>query len=203
MISSGRVVPFMRDDKKEKWTTRLAGKQGRIVPVWVWAAAAAALLFFSFFNVRQMQQLQGELAELSRAAEVQRRRAAELEKERREYEQILAILAAPEARRVRLKGTPANLPELRAYWSEGQGIVVVGRRLPLPRADRAYQLWIVPKKGSPVSAGVFRPGSAGEITHLAVAATGIAQAAALAVTEEPAGGSSQPTSTPIWFAPLA
>ncbi len=192
----------MRDDKKEKWATRLARKQGRIVPVWLWAGAAAALLLFSFINVREMRQLQGELAELSRAADVQRRRAAELEKERSEYEQILAILAAPEARRVRLKGKPAHLPELRVYWSEGQGIVVVGRRLPLPRADRAYQLWIVPKKGRPISAGVFRPGSAGEITHLAVAATGIAEAAALAITEELAGGSPQPTSTPIWVGPL-
>jgi anti-sigma-K factor RskA len=182
--------------------TRQAPGRTRIAPVWLWAGAAAALLVFSFLSLRQVRQLQAELGELSRTVEAERRRAADLENERRRYVDALAILAAPDARLVRLKG-PADLPELRGYWSEGRGIVLTGRRLPSPPADKAYQLWIVPKKGSPIGAGVFRPGTAGEITHLALSASAIGEAAALAVTEEPAGGSPQPTSSPLWVGPLS
>lgn len=56
--------------------------------------------------------------------------------------------------------------------------------------DRIYQLWVMGDEG-PRSAGTFAPG------HEPRFVPGIQDATAVAVTEEPAGGSPQPTSDPI------
>ena len=65
--------------------------------------------------------------------------------------------------------------------------------LPALPTGRTYQLWLVPTKGNPISAGVFRVDAQGngEVV-LPTLPAGIA-AAAFAVTVEPSGGVPQPT----------
>jgi anti-sigma-K factor RskA len=179
-----------------------APRPGGAIPVWVWVGAVAALLVLSLVLGNQLRVLQAELAELSLRAAKERSRLAQLEAVYQDYQRVLAILSAPGVRLVPLKAAPAALPELRAYWSERLGIVMTGEGLPSLAADRAYQLWIVPKKGQPLSAGVFRPATTGAVTHLSAAGARMADAAALAVTEEPATGSPQPTSSPLWVGPI-
>ena len=64
---------------------------------------------------------------------------------------------------------------------------------------RTRQLWIVPKQGAPISAGVFSPTAKGEVLLIAanIAAPDLAQA--LAISDEPTGGSPQPTTQPGWI----
>jgi anti-sigma-K factor RskA len=64
------------------------------------------------------------------------------------------------------------------------------------------QLWMVPKKGAPMSVGIFRPDAAGHVMLVAATGEPITEIAALAISEEPAGGSAQPTSPPVWVGPL-
>jgi anti-sigma-K factor RskA len=60
------------------------------------------------------------------------------------------------------------------------------------------QLWVVPRSGAPESVEVFKPDQDGNALILAEPKTPIAEADALAITDEPAGGSTGPTTTPIW-----
>lgn len=73
--------------------------------------------------------------------------------------------------------------------TEGKAVATL-RGLPAPSAGKVYQAWIITAEG-PVSAGFLQPGKA---TLLQGTITG---ARAAAVTVEPAGGSKQPTTTPI------
>ncbi len=68
----------------------------------------------------------------------------------------------------------------------GRG-VFVERTLREPEGDRVYELWLVGESG-PVPAGVFRPDS-----DQTVLVEGIEEGLVFAMTEEPAGGSEQPT----------
>ncbi|MFI5500820.1 anti-sigma factor domain-containing protein [Nocardia asteroides] len=76
------------------------------------------------------------------------------------------------------------------YQSATLGAAAVSMRdMPALPADRAYQLWVVPKDGAPRSVGVM-DGRSAVVTPVVAADT-------LAVTVEPAGGSPGPTTPPI------
>lgn len=92
---------------------------------------------------------------------------------------------------------------------EATGTVVASRQrnqalflssgLPEVAADRTYQLWVISASG-PVSAGLLSLEQAG--TTAPKLTTGIGEAQALAVTDEPAGGSPQPTTDPLLIVEL-
>ena len=85
-----------------------------------------------------------------------------------------------------------------AYWNSQAGLVVAGDKLPQLPAGRTLQLWVVPRQGMPISVGIFRPNAAGQVLVVLPAAEALSAAKALAISEEPAGGIPQPTSTPGW-----
>jgi anti-sigma-K factor RskA len=67
--------------------------------------------------------------------------------------------------------------------------------LPQPDGGKLYELWLIPKSGQPVAAGVFTPDPGGG--HVAVVARTLAGFKALAVTEEAApSGAPAPTQQP-------
>jgi anti-sigma-K factor RskA len=68
----------------------------------------------------------------------------------------------------------------------------------LMHAGRTYQLWLIGPNG-PRSAGIFTTANG---THAPRLFAGPGDATVLAVTEEPAGGSAQPTTQPIIRVPL-
>ena len=67
---------------------------------------------------------------------------------------------------------------------------------------RAYELWLITPKGRKVPAGVFKVDDRGSATVPAVPVQAVDDVALAAVTEEPAGGSDQPTTTPVLAGPL-
>lgn len=115
--------------------------------------------------------------------------------------EVTRVLTAPDARTI--SGPVEGQP--------GRGAVVVSpsldtavfvaEGLAAAPSGQTYQLWFVGADGSARSAGVFTPGGDG---RAAVALAGSPEtAAAVGMTLEPAGGSTQPTATPVLAIPLA
>jgi anti-sigma-K factor RskA len=109
---------------------------------------------------------------------------------------IINALLAPEVSTLKLSATDRP-PSARMYWNRTTGQVILAAfQLPPAPQGRTYQLWGIAKTGAPVSLGTFNTSPTGEGRHVGTAPSGLTIAVG-AVTEEPAGGSPQPTSTPF------
>lgn len=76
------------------------------------------------------------------------------------------------------------------------------RLLPVP-AGRIYQLWLMPKKGNPIASQTFNTEADGHGLISSVNVPPGEEIAGFALTIEPAGGSAQPTTTPILYGAIA
>ncbi len=174
----------------------------RWIPAWEWVAAAA-LVFLTVYSVYTARRSARELTALRDEIRAAQGQNAQLQQQRDIYQRAMAILSAPGTKETTLKPSGASLPALRAYWNPELGMVMSGQQIPAPAAGRTFQLWVVPKKGNPVSAGVFRPDEAGRVLIISKAETSVGSAVALAISDEPAQGSAQPTATPMWVGPVS
>jgi anti-sigma-K factor RskA len=149
---------------------------GTLIP---WAAAACAVLA-AVGLWRQNERLQEIGADMrERIASLEERddfstmRIATLSAQVSAYEKALAIVVFDS--------------------DEQQGIVQVDQ-LPVPAADRDYQLWVLEPGGRPpVSAGLVPVPPGGGITRIAFKpAKAVPEIDAFAISVEPKGGSEQP-----------
>ena len=92
------------------------------------------------------------------------------------------------------------MPMVHAYLHPHMGVAITAEQMPAMPAARTLQLWSLSKTGKPMSVAIFHPDSQGQIAVIAPMNMPRNEIAALAVTEEPAGGSPQPTSNPAWMA---
>jgi anti-sigma-K factor RskA len=92
------------------------------------------------------------------------------------------------------------MPTVHAYVHQRLGVAITADQMPPLASSRTLQLWYVPKSGMPISAAIFHPDAAGQIAFVAPVNIPVNQIAALAITEEPAGGSPQPTTPIAWIA---
>ena len=141
-------------------------------------ALAAAVSFLFVSNVSTTNQLHQSQASASAVA---------------------AVLAAPDARVQAV--TVAGGGTLTAVTSvRRQEAVVTSASLPALAGARVYQLWVLTSAGTARSAGLLAVGVSGTATpHLADGVTGGDK---LAITVEPAGGTAQPTTTPVAVMPV-
>lgn len=153
-----------------------------------WAIAAAALIF-AIPTAMQLRSVQLERATLqSDLAQVREQLA--------ERESVLRALATPDLRVARLVDS-RSAPSVRLFWNASSGTVVVaGQSLAATQPGRTYQLWAIVQGADPVSVGTFDVDASGAVTVVMQMPVGI-EPEISAVTEEPAGGSPGPTSTPF------
>jgi anti-sigma-K factor RskA len=113
-----------------------------------------------------------------------------------EQGELLATLLAPEIGVANLAAT-GKPPSARLFWNpQRQRVVMAVFDLPPAPAGRTYQLWAIATGKPPVSLGTFNTRPDGRLTAAMAVPAGLAFDLT-AVTEEPAGGSPQPTQNPF------
>ena len=193
----GRLMQTVR---AEAQTAKRSTPSRSAIPFWIWAGVAA-LLLFSVYSAWNAQRLQREIHAVNQ-------RAAGILQERRELDAQLQlakraamIVTDPASVRIVLASQDHKSPGLEAKWHSQLGIVLTGQGIPVPSGNRVLQLWLIPKapEGKPIPSLTLRPDVDGKFVLLVSNPPELMAATkALAITEEPEGGSAQPTTTPRW-----
>jgi anti-sigma-K factor RskA len=166
------VLRAARQTRQVPPDTRVADGDSRRRPRRAWLAAAAAVLVVTAGGVA----LDGVLDDDPSGPTT---------------DPIAAVVGAPDAQTAaaRLRGGG----RLTVISSDRLGqAVVLSEELPPPGAGRTYQLWLVDPDGAARSADVLIDGP--RATDLV---SEVRTGDQLAITREPAGGSEQPTTTPL------
>lgn len=174
------------------------GKEPRIArptarPQW-WAAlgwlAAAAMIVAVAALWQQNIRLKSTAAQLTALLDRQKVELADAERE-------ADLLKAPDAAHfdvlpVSFKNPPP--PYGKAIYSRQRGglIFLASNLHPLP-PEKAYELWLIPKQGNPIPAGVFKPDPHGRALVVDPPLPAGVDAKAFAITIEPEQGSQTPT----------
>jgi anti-sigma-K factor RskA len=161
---------------KRTGTRRLSAARAGVTAGILALAAAVAFLFVTQVSTsRQLQQAQAS----NRA--------------------IAAVLAAPDAR---IESVPASVGgTVNAVMSaRDREAVVTTADIPSLPETRVYQLWVITASGAAKSAGLLAVTSSGSAAP--VLASGVKPGDQLGITVEPAGGTAQPTTTPVVLVPV-
>jgi anti-sigma-K factor RskA len=118
----------------------------------------------------------------------------QLNQEQANSRAVAAVLAAPDAR---IESVPATTGgKVTAVLSAAQReAVVTSAGLPALSDARVYQLWVMTSAGKARSAGLLAVSLSGSAAP--ILADGVLPGDQLGITVEPAGGTAQPTTTPV------
>jgi anti-sigma-K factor RskA len=117
-----------------------------------------------------------------------------------------AILTDPASVKITLAAQKIQAPQMVAMWHAKYGIVLTGQKVPMPSGNRVLQLWLIPKApgSKPMPSMTVRPDANGNFVILVSnPPAASSDTKALAITEEPAGGSAAPTTTPKWVGAMS
>ena len=155
---------------------------------WIpWAVAAAATVLF-VLSLRQNVDLKDRLAAVESQSLIQQ---ADLQRAR----EVVATLTASDAMRVTLVAakTPPQPQGKAIYLKDRSSLIFLASNMPALPPAKAYELWLIPKQGNPIPAGVFKPDAHGSATVVNPPLPVGTDAKAFAITVEPEGGSAAPT----------
>jgi anti-sigma-K factor RskA len=124
---------------------------------------------------------------------------AQQELQLRQANEVLAMLADPTAARFTLSAakTPPQAQGKTIYAREKGSLLFLASDMPALAPQKTYELWLIPATGAPIPAGLFQPDAHGSATIINPPLPTGVEAKTFAITVEPAGGSSAPTSQPI------
>jgi anti-sigma-K factor RskA len=198
----GRLLQTVRAEVAEGGTQQQVVRRTG-VPVWLWAGVAA-LLLFSAYSAWNERQLRNAVANLQQQAEAQQAERQKLEQElhvAKVQAHEAMIWSDPKSKKIMLPSKDPKMPQLEAMWHPELGLCVRGWKVPSPGDNRVLQLWLIPKKGGskPMPSVTFWPDASGTFSAMVEnPPDAMSDTQALAITEEPMGGSQQPTSEPMW-----
>ncbi len=174
----------------------------RAGPAWMPWALAASLLVAAWMGAgrarlgAKLDQLDAMLAQRDTALASRDTLIANRDR-------TLKALLAPGIELYQLTATGDPAPGVQLFWDRKRNTAIIHsfgvKALP---ADRAYQLWFI-QDGKPVPSITFRPEADGRAQVEAIQVPSGAAVTAAAVTEEPLGGSPQPTSAIYLVAKLS
>jgi anti-sigma-K factor RskA len=217
----GRLMQTVRSEAKSSSPVAIGDKTTTTshIPYWLSAGIAALLLLTLYFawDVRRLKQ---ELLAANEQNQRNEQLVASTESERTATQQKLAameeqmakmhretaILTDPTSVKITLAAQKIQAPQMVAMWHAKYGIVLTGQKVPMPSGNHVLQLWLIPKApgGKPMPSMTVRPDANGNFVLLVTnpPASGT-ETKALAITEEPAGGSAAPTTTPKWVGAMS
>jgi anti-sigma factor RsiW len=164
----------------------------------VTAAAVVVAVVFGVSNSHTQQQLNASRAQAQSLQAAQAQAEAELTQARQHDQALAQILGAPHVTLLSQATSKGGVAVVVLDSAQRQ-LVVATSGLPALPAGHVYQLWLIgPVKI--VSAGLL-PAAQDGVTS-PVVATGLVKGDKLGLTVEPAGGSQQPTTTPILALPV-
>ena len=160
-----------------------------------WFAAAAAAIIAVVFGLRYRSERDARLV-AQQTLETVRLAMDSTGVALASRDSLIASLVSPDVQAVSVTGTGPS-PSARYFLDRRAGrILIAASTLPPAAPGRTYQVWGIETGRPPVSLGTFNTDASGRaIVPLAVPA-GL-RIAVTAVTDEPAGGSPQPTTTPF------
>jgi len=155
------------------------------------AAAALCLVAAFYFSGRQ-RDVSDQLEQARRQVRVQTIELARLN-------EAFSILNAP--------GTTVGsfgegLPKGKVFVNSSKGVLLIASNLPPATAGKRYEMWVIPKGGKPVRAGMFQSETDGTAMHIQPGPVDATTLGAVAVTLENEAGADQPTSTPLIVAAI-
>lgn len=184
------VMPIRREPDVIPITSAPARRRPPMLP---WLAAAASLVLLIGVGM-YAASLRGRLATVEERYRVAARERGELERRAEQSEALLAAVTAPASRVIELAAARPRAPSGRMFWDVAHNRwTFVAHQLPAVREGREYQLWLITADERRIPAGTFRPDAAGHAVVQATYALAADSLAAVAVTEEPAGGLPQPS----------
>ena len=151
--------------------------------------AALGLLLVAVNLWHATGRMKDQLAELQGRNQDQTTQLDQLHRE-------LALMTAPDAVHVSLNPSKAaKQPSATAIYSpmRKRMLFMASNLAPVPEG-KAYELWIIPMKGSPIAAGVFKPDEHGNAMMMDHPMPEGVEAKAFAITVENESGSDKPTS---------
>ena len=163
-----------------------------------WAPALGAALAFSLIACVYFAGREHDMArELLRLTTISRQQNMELTR----FNEVLAIINGADTRVTSFGEGKSAPPSGKVFASPTQGVVLIASNLPQAPAGKAYEMWVIPKGGKPLPAGVFQSTAEGSAIHVQRGKLDPA-ADLVAVTLEDAGGADAPTTTPLFAAQI-
>jgi len=152
-------------------------------------ATALGVIVIAVLLAHQNSDLRGRLAELDT-------RSSKQEQQLLEAKQLLSTLSSPEAEHFTLvAGKNPPQPQGKAIYIRGSGtLVFLASNMPAIPAEKIYELWLIPRSGTPIPAGLFKPDARGAAAVIRPPLPTGVEAKTFAITVEPEAGSSAPTS---------
>ncbi|HUI76191.1 MAG TPA: anti-sigma factor [Candidatus Acidoferrum sp.] len=180
-------------------------RQKARTPIWLWAAAAAVLVF-ALYNAREAYVLREKIASMQKTTVASMQDREKLRGQLEEAKRRAMIMTDPKSQTFVLPASEKDWPQMKAMWHDEYGLCVMGHEIPMPKGDRTLELWLMPKTpgSKPMPLMTVRPDQSGSL-YLVVAhpPEDMHNTKWLAITEEPAGGSSQPTGAPMWMGSIS
>ena len=157
------------------------------------AIAAAAGFVVSVFQLQETRQQRNDVEAALRVATSS---ASQMTTRLAVSDSLVAAMSGANVRVVNMVSTLKQAPGARMFWDQlANRWTMITHDLPTVKQGRTYQLWLVTAKAEKISAGTFNTDARGRAVVQATYPLAEADLAAIAITEEPEGGSSQPTGT--------
>lgn len=111
---------------------------------------------------------------------------------------LLDAITGADVRVIAVGAPGARQPSAKMFWNQMTGQwTFVAHHLPRAAPNRTYQLWLITRAQRKISAGVFATSASGDALVIAHYSLPSDSLAAIAVTDEPSGGSPHPTTTSV------